>query len=87
LEKLKIKAKIVLEYENERKAETIAKAVSPDNLVCFEKLSIKTFNEKCKVITLISCDGKIGTFIATVDDLLRCVTVAEKTSSLIENFK
>jgi len=87
LEKLKIEAKIVLRYEDEQKAEAISKAVSPDNLIRFEKLSIKTFNEKRKVITLISCKGKIGTFIMTVDDLLRCITVAEKTSNLMKNFK
>ena len=78
---MKIEAKIVLEYKNERRAKSIAEAVSPDNIECSE-LSIKTYSEGCLVITAIRC-RKIGTFITTVDDLLRCVVVAEKTTDLV----
>ena len=79
---LRIEAKIVLQYEDERKAEAIARAVSPDNVEYPDKLSIETFNENCHVLTLINCKGEIGTFIATVDDLLRCIVLAEKTVNL-----
>ncbi len=84
MEKLKIEAKIILEYEDEKKAEAVAKAVSPDNVEYPEKLSIKTFNDNHRVITLISCRGKIGTFIITIDDLMRCIGVAEKTANLVD---
>ena len=80
---MKIEAEIVLKYENEEKAEAVASAVSPDN-VKYQELSIRTFNNGCQVVTLIGCRGKIGTFITTVDDLLRCLIVAEKTISLVK---
>jgi len=78
---LKIEAKIVLEYKNGKQAKSIAEAVSPDNIECSE-LSIKTYSEDCLVITAIKC-RKIGTLITTVDDLLRCVVVAEKATDLV----
>lgn len=82
---MRIEAKIILEYKDEKIAEVISKAVSPDNVEYPDKLSIKTSSEKGRVVTLISCKGKIGTFITTVDDLLRCITVAEKTANLAKN--
>ena len=80
---MKIEAKIILKYENEEKAKAVASAVSPDN-VKYPELSIRTFNDGCQVVTLIGCKGKIGTFITTVDDLLRCLTVAEKTINSVK---
>ena len=80
---MKIEAEIVLKYENEEKAKAVASAVSPDN-VKYQELSIRTFNDGCQVVTLIGCKGKIGTFITTVDDLLRCLTVAEKTINSVK---
>ncbi len=40
-----------------------------------------------KVITYIKCEeNKFGTFISTIDDLLSCISVAEKAlSSLSQN--
>ena len=82
---MKIEAKIVLKYESKEKARAVASAVSPDN-VNYQELSIRTFDDGCQVVTLIGCKGKIGTFITTIDDLLRCLTVAEKTiNSVKEN--
>ena len=80
---MKIEAKIVLKYESEEKAKAVASAVSPDNIE-YPELSIRTFNNGCQVVTLIGCKGKIGTFITTVDDLLRCLTVAEKTINSVK---
>lgn len=80
---MKIEAKIVLKYENEEKAKAVASAVSPDNIK-YPELTIRTFNNGCQVVTLIGCKGKIGTFITTVDDLLRCLTVAEKTINSVK---
>ena len=80
---MKIEAKIVLKYESEEKAKAVASAVSPDN-VKYQELSIRTFNDGCQVVTLIGCKGKIGTFITTIDDLLRCLTVAEKTINSVK---
>lgn len=78
---MRIEAKIILECRNEKEAKAVAEAISPDN-VEYPELSIKTYSEDNRIITMISC-GKIGTFITTVDDLLRCVSIAEKTVNLV----
>jgi len=74
-----LEAKIILEYDNAKTAESIAKAVSPDNFKTPSGLSIRTTWKKEKVITQIKCTRKLPTFIATIDDLLFCVSTAEKT--------
>lgn len=74
-----MQAEIILEYANPRVAEAIAKAVSPDNFKTPKGLSIKTIREAKKVITTVKWNGKLPTLIATVDDLLFCVSTAEKT--------
>lgn len=74
-----METKIILEYEDVKTAEAIANAVSPDNFKTPEGLSIKTTRKETKVITQVESEGKIATFIATIDDLLFCVSTAEKT--------
>jgi len=74
-----LQAEIALEYANARMAEAIAKAVSPDNFKTPKGLSIKTTRETKKVITTVKWNGKLPTLIATIDDLLFCVSTAEKT--------
>jgi len=74
-----LQAKIVLEYSDEKTAEAVANAVSPDNLKTPKGLSIKTTKDSRKVVTSISCDGKFATFIATIDDLLFSASTAERT--------
>ena len=74
-----MEAEITLEYDDLKLAEAIAKAVSPDNFKAPTDLSIKTSRRTKKVSTHIECRGKLSTFIATIDDLLFCVSTAEKT--------
>ncbi|HVO86035.1 MAG TPA: KEOPS complex subunit Pcc1 [Candidatus Eisenbacteria bacterium] len=74
-----MQAKIVLEYSDEKTAEAVAKAVSPDNLKTPKDLSIKTTKDSRKVVTSISYEGKFATFIATIDDLLFSASTAERT--------
>jgi hypothetical protein len=69
----------MLEYDDVRLAEAVAKAVSPDNLKTPRGLSIKTAWQGKKVMTHIKYRGKLATFIATIDDLLFCASTAEKT--------
>jgi hypothetical protein len=73
-----LEAEIILKYNDAKVAAAIAEAVSPDNFKTPTGLSIKTTNEARKVITQIRCSGKLPTFIATIDDLLFCVSVAER---------
>jgi hypothetical protein len=82
-----LEAEIILEYDEVRIAEAIAKAVSPDNFKTPKDLSIKTTGKNNKVITMIKCRGKLPTFIATIDDLLFCTATAEKTLQAVKKFK
>ena len=72
-------AEIIIEYDSPRFADSVAEAVSADNSGTPTNLSITTRSEGTAVITKIVCQGKLGTFIATVDDLLFSIAIAEKT--------
>jgi hypothetical protein len=74
-----LEAEIRLSYQNEREAEAVAKAVSPDNVEVPSGLHIETVRKGFEVHTKIECQTRLATLIATVDDLLACVSVAEKT--------
>jgi hypothetical protein len=72
-------ATITLEYSNTKTANAVANAVSPDNFKTPTGLSIKTVSKGIQVLTEVKAEGKLSTFIATIDDLLFCVSTAEKT--------
>ena len=74
-----MEAEIRLSYENEREAEAVAKAVSPDNVEVPSGLYIETVRNGSDVLTKVECQTRLQTLIATLDDLLACVSVAEKT--------
>jgi tRNA threonylcarbamoyladenosine modification (KEOPS) complex Pcc1 subunit len=73
-----LEATITLEYGDEKTAEAIAEAVSPDNFKTPQGLFIKTVEENNRVVTEIKAEGKMATFIATIDDLLFSISTAEK---------
>ena len=77
-----METKIVISYKNEKEAEVVAKAVSPDNIEIPSGLSIRTITEGSKVLTSVECQTGLKTLISTLDDLLSCVSVAEKTFNL-----
>jgi len=74
-----LEAEIRLCYKNEREAEAVAKAVSPDNVEVPSGLYVKTVRNGSEVHTTVECQTRLQTLIATLDDLLACVSVAEKT--------
>ena len=74
-----MEAKISLNYQNEREAQAVAQAVSPDNIEVPSGLYIKTVRNGSEVLTTVECQTRLQTLIATLDDLLACVSVAEKT--------
>ncbi len=80
-----LEATVTLEYKDEKTAESISKAVSPDNFKTPIGLKVKTVRENNKVITNIKCEGKLATFTATIDDLLFSASTAEKTLHIIQN--
>jgi hypothetical protein len=79
-----LEASITLKYNDEKTAAAIANAVSPDNFKTPTELLIKTTSEDSHVLTEIKTTGKLTTFIATIDDLLFCVSTAEKTLRAIQ---
>jgi len=76
-----LEARITLSYKNAREAEAVAKAVSPDNVKAPAGLTVKTTRKGSKVLTLVKCERRLETFIATLDDLLMSVQVAERAVS------
>jgi len=74
-----LEAEIRLSYQNEREAEAVAKAVSPDNVEVPSGLYIETVRNGSDVLTKVECQTRLQTLIATIDDLLACVSVAEKS--------
>jgi len=79
-----VEAKIVLSYKTLREAEAVAKAVSPDNVKVPQGLFIKTMRRGKRVLTKIECETRLQTFVATIDDLLSAVSVAERTLSAVK---
>ena len=79
-----MEATVTLEYADEKTAEAVAKAVSPDNFKTPFGLQIKTMREENKVVTQIKCECKLATFTATIDDLLFSASTAEKTLGTIK---
>ncbi|HLN46534.1 MAG TPA: KEOPS complex subunit Pcc1 [Candidatus Sulfotelmatobacter sp.] len=78
-----MEATITLEYDDQKVAEAVAEAVSPDNYRTPTNLSVKTERKQNTVITEIKTEGKILTFLSTIDDLLFSVSIAEKTLKTI----
>lgn len=74
-----LEAEITLDYSDVTVAEAVARAVSPDNFKTPKDLIVKTVWKDGKVFTRILCKNSLPTFIATIDDLLSCTLVAEKT--------
>lgn len=74
-----METEIKLTYKNEKEAQAVTEAVSPDNMEVPRGLQIETVQNGSEVNTKIQCQTKLGTLIATIDDLLACVSVAEKT--------
>jgi len=82
-----LEAEITLSYKNEREAEAVVKAVSPDNIKAPPGLFIRTTRKGFKVLTWVRCETKLQTFMATIDDLLCCISVAEKAFSVAKELK
>ncbi len=82
-----MQATVTLEYKDEKTAQAIAEAVSPDNFKTPVGLQVKTVRESNKVITEIECEGKLATFTSTIDDLLFSASTAEKTLQTIAKTK
>ncbi len=74
-----LEAEITIFYEDGEFARAIAEAVSPDNVKVPPGLYVKTENRGKSIWAYVKCKRGIKTFIATVDDLLSAISMAEKT--------
>lgn len=82
---MRAEAKITLRYDDEKEAEAVSQAVSPDNLGAPEGLYVKTEAAGDRVVTTVRYDGeKVETLLSTIDDLLSCISTAEKTISALK---
>lgn len=79
-----MEAEIYLTYKNEREAKAVFRAVSPDNMEVPMGLQIETVQNGSEVKTKIECQTRLATLVATIDDLLACVSVAEKTFKVVK---
>lgn len=80
----RLRAEVILEYDSARWARAVADAVSADNAKAPVCLSVRTTCTGRKVVTLVECNGKFLTFIATLDDLLSSASSAEKALHVTE---
>lgn len=74
-----LEAELLFSYKTEREAEAVKKAVSPDNIETPPGLKVSTSRRKRNLLASVRCKKSIETFIATLDDLIACISVAEET--------
>jgi len=79
-----LEAEIALSYGTITEANAVVNAVSPDNVKTPEALTIKTIRRGREVLTNIECGSSLLTFIATIDDLLEAISIAERTISTVK---
>jgi len=72
-----MRANIRCVYDQESFALAVASALCPDNFQAPRDIRIRTARHGKQVVTNITMDGKIETFLATLDDLLSCTSTAE----------
>jgi hypothetical protein len=74
---MKMHANVKCVYNQESFALAVASALRPDNFQAPSGIQIRTARRGKQVVTDIAMDGKIETFLATLDDLLACTSTAE----------
>ncbi len=80
-----LNALIRLSYSDKTVADAVLRAISPDNLKTPSDVRVGSSRQDAQVTTTIVVESKIPTFIATIDDLLFCVSVAERTVATMNN--
>lgn len=75
---MRLVAKLSFPYKTLRDAQAVVEAVSPDNLEAPPGLTVETVRDDCQVLAIVQCDRGLGTFLVALDDLLACISVAEK---------
>ncbi len=81
-----IKARVRIRSRSTAMSKSIVKSLEPDNAE-MKGLNILTRATANYVSFSIVFDGRIETFISTLDDLLRCVQAADATIGMISKNK
>ncbi len=79
-----MKAKLLFLYETRRESEAVVNAVSPDNVGPHSGLTVKTLRKANRLVATVHCTKSLETFAATLDDLLACISVAEKAFAAVK---
>ena len=75
---MRLEAELFLVYDSEQGAEAVVQAVAPDNLKVPIGLKVKTDRNDSSLSAVVCCEKSLETFIATLDDLVACISVAER---------
>jgi len=75
---LMCKVQVTLNNINEKKAQTVRKALEPDNVNFPENLTLKVENIDNKLVFNFQSQGSMKKLIATVDEVLEHIQVSLK---------
>lgn len=78
-----LEVEIALSYETVTEANAVVDAITPDNVRIPKDLAIKTIRRGRKALTSVECRAGLLTFIATIDDLLEAISIAERSVSAV----
>lgn len=73
----KSEATVTIQYRDRKTAESVLKAVEPDNLVIPEGISLDSSVTGDTLTVQVECARGVGSLVATLDDLLSCIQAAE----------
>ena len=79
-----LEVEIALSYETVTEANAVVDAITPDNVRIPKDLAIKTIRRGKKALTSVECRASLLTFIATIDDLLEAISIAERSVSTVK---
>jgi len=81
---LKSEIVFVREYGDSSKAAKVMRAVSPDNQGAPDDTSIEMLIEGGSLVVKVVSTADLPSFLRTIDDLLSCIQVAERTLFKVE---
>ncbi len=73
-----LEAKVKISYPDEATALAALESVEPDNLEAPEGIKIHAERIKNELLITVATSRGVGTFASTLDDLLSCLSAAEK---------
>ena len=76
-----VEAKLTIRYSDVEIANAVLKAIGPDNCQVPEGIEIEATLIGSVLNLEVLCAKGVGSFITTLDDLLACISAAEKAIS------